>query len=473
MLIKQRSVTIDGQSLSEGTKEALLGVHGVLRERFPHLHASLRVDAVADYSLLYEWTGSDPSLDPVVLIAHLDVVPVPPEQESDWVHAPFGGEVIDGEVWGRGALDVKGRVVAHLAAVEALLEAGMDAPERTIFLSYGHDEEIGGAEGATALAAEIERRLGGRRVAALLDEGGAVTSGAVPGMPRALEGAMVGTAEKGSFCIKLRAESRGGHAAFVPLNGTPVTAVARAVAALHTAPSRPRLTPPVVEMLERVSPLVDEPYRTLFANLDVFGGVIARAFASHAEKANSLVRTTYTATTSSAGLKKNVVPALAETVINVRPLPGESVEAALGAVRDAVEPFGVTAEVDHEAFIAQATAPDGTGVNPAAWAALERAIHRVYGWDTIVTLPFIMLGTTDSKHFLRLADVVYRIGQRMSDAAIDTIHGVDERESAEGIAEQAMLFAEFIELYCFRGEAAGVAAPSSALEPTNGPKAQS
>lgn len=417
-----------------------------------------------------------------------------PEQHRQWSRPPFGGVVEDGVVWGRGALDVKGRVVAHLAAVEALLAAGVERPRRTVFLAYGHDEEIGGAAGARAIAAEIERRLAGRRIAALVDEGGAVASGAVPGMG-SLEGAMVGVAEKGVCSVTLRASSMGGHAAWPPLGGTPVTAVARAVAAWHAAQPPPRVSAPVVEMLERASPLVGEPWRTLFANLDLAGGLLARALASHSEKANALVRTTYAATIARAGEKNNVVPASAEVTLNLRVLPGDTLEGALEAVRRVVEPLGVRADLEASAMRADPAA-GRVSDNLGAWEALERSFHRVYGFDGVVVLPFIMcvrgvdgvclfvwcfffwcvcvcqasasrrpgrppltgappprrslpcrLGTTDSKHFVGLSDAIYRVGQRMSDAAIASVHGVDERETAEGVAEQALLFESFIELY--------------------------
>lgn len=311
-----------------------------------------------------------------------------PEQHRQWSRPPFGGVVEDGVVWGRGALDVKGRVVAHLAAVEALLAAGVERPRRTVFLAYGHDEEIGGAAGARAIAAEIERRLAGRRIAALVDEGGAVASGAVPGMG-SLEGAMVGVAQKGVCSVSLRASSMGGHAAWPPLGGTPVTAVARAVAAWHAAQPPPRVSAPVVEMLERASPLVGEPWRTLFANLDLAGGLLARALASHSEKANALVRTTYAATIARAGEKNNVVPASAEVTLNLRVLPGDTLEGALEAVRRVVEPLGVRADLDASAMRADPAA-GRVSDNLGAWEALERSFHRVYGFDGVVVLPFIM-----------------------------------------------------------------------------------
>lgn len=400
---------------------------------------------VGDASLLYEWTGSDPTLDPVVLIAHLDVVPVSKEQAAQWQRAPFGGEVVGGEVWGRGALDVKGRVVAHLAAVEALLAAGK-RPRRTVYLAYGHDEEIGGRDGAVAMAAEVEQRLGGRRVAAVLDEGGAVTSGGVPGLK--MEGAMVGTAEKGYAAVEFSASGRGGHAAWPPRDGSPATAVARALAVAHERPPAPRLTEPVEQMLRRAAPLMGEPHRTLFSSVDLLRPVIARLFTAATAKANALVRTTATATRLAGGEKDNVIPSSARAVLNVRILPGESVAQMLARMQALAAPFNVTAALQPNAIVNEPTPTSPIGPEVAAWAALERSFHRVYGFEEIVVLPYVMLGQTDSKHFVRLADAVYRMGQRLSEAQIATIHGVDERESAEGVAEQQLLFESFLELFC-------------------------
>ena len=380
MLIRERTVADDGAeaeagaNLGDEARAALLRCHAILAERFPLAHAAMRVDAINDYSLLYEWEGTDDGLEPVVLVAHLDVVPVSAEQASQWSQPPFGGVVEAGEVWGRGALDVKGRVVSHLAAVEALLAAGTAAPRRTVYLAYGHDEEVGGYEGAASIAAELERRLGGRRVAALLDEGGAVTKGAIPGMG-SLEVALVGTAEKGYVCISLKAESKGGHAAWPPLGGTPVTAVSRALAAVHAKQPAPRLTQPVAGMLERASALVAEPYRTIFANLHVFGALLARVFGWKGEKANALVRTTQAVTRFTAGEKNNVVPASAEATINLRLLSGDTVEGTLGRVRAIAEEFGVSAEIDEKAFRSEPSP-----VSPAGKGACARARVRVHVW---------------------------------------------------------------------------------------------
>src|SRR5438046_8401282 len=126
-----------------------------LRTTFPKLHARLGREVTGGFSLLYEWRGSDSTLKPILLMAHQDVVPVEPGTEDRWTEPPFAGRISGGFVWGRGAMDDKGNLLALLEAVERLVGAGI-APRRTIYLAFGHDEEVGGRRGARS----EERRVG-------------------------------------------------------------------------------------------------------------------------------------------------------------------------------------------------------------------------------------------------------------------------------------------------------------------------
>jgi carboxypeptidase PM20D1 len=169
-----RLETISHDNPAEFRAEPFLALHRYLEATYPQAHAKLSREVVAGYSLLYTWRGSDPQLAPVLLTAHLDVVPVTAEALPDWDHPPFAGTIADGFVWGRGALDDKGSLIAMFEAVEQLAAAGF-APKRTIYLAFGHDEETGGEEGAAAITALLRKR--GVRLWLSLDEGLAVVSG--------------------------------------------------------------------------------------------------------------------------------------------------------------------------------------------------------------------------------------------------------------------------------------------------------
>ena len=171
----------DGGARDEAAFDRL---HELLATSFPRVHATLTREVVGRKALLYTWTGSDASARPVALMAHQDVVPVAPGTASAWTVPPFGGEVRDGFVWGRGTLDDKGNLLAQLEAVESLLGTGF-RPRQTVYLVYGDDEEVGGLLGAKALAQRLAAR--GARLEWVLDEAcwcSTARCRASPGPPR-------------------------------------------------------------------------------------------------------------------------------------------------------------------------------------------------------------------------------------------------------------------------------------------------
>jgi hypothetical protein len=135
----------------------------------------------------------------------MDVVPVDPDTEDEWQQEPFGGRISDGYIWGRGAIDNKSTVLGTLEAVEMLLADGF-RPTRTVYLAYGHDEEVGGTNGARAIAALLESR--GVALDMVLDEGGVIGDGVLPGISAPV--ALVGIAEKGFRDVEVERSGTGG-----------------------------------------------------------------------------------------------------------------------------------------------------------------------------------------------------------------------------------------------------------------------
>src|SRR4029453_14860046 len=171
---------------------SLAAFRAFLARSFPRAHAALRREAVSGGSLLYTWPGSDANAPALLFAAHQDTVPVEPGSDPDWFRPPFGGAIAEGFVWGPGTLDDKGSLLAILEAVERLLARGFQ-PRQTIYLAFGHNEEIGGEGGAAAIPAPLRQR--GAGIALALDEGSAVIDGVIPGVEPPV--AMIGTAEKG------------------------------------------------------------------------------------------------------------------------------------------------------------------------------------------------------------------------------------------------------------------------------------
>jgi carboxypeptidase PM20D1 len=181
-------------------------LHAYLMKVFPKVHSELRREIVADHSLLYTWHGTDPTLKPILLMGHLDVVPIEPGTRANWKEDPFSGRIAGGFIWGRGAIDNKSAVVGTLEAVEILLNEGF-RPARTVYLAYGHDEEVGGTYGAREIAAVLKSR--NVELEMVLDEGGVIGYGILPGITSPV--ALIGVAEKGFFSKEQKTRTAGGQ----------------------------------------------------------------------------------------------------------------------------------------------------------------------------------------------------------------------------------------------------------------------
>ena len=166
------------------------GLHNLISMLYPEVEEYLTREVIGDYSLLYTWQGNDPNLDPIALTAHIDVVPANEAPDSGWIYPPFSGTVADGYVWGRGAIDCKGVMIGILEAVNYLLKIGFQ-PERTIYLAFGDDEEVSGARGAAQIVNTLKER--NVRLSFLLDEGGIISQGSVPGINKPV--GLIGVAE--------------------------------------------------------------------------------------------------------------------------------------------------------------------------------------------------------------------------------------------------------------------------------------
>ncbi|HEX6737443.1 MAG TPA: M20 family peptidase [Vicinamibacteria bacterium] len=407
------------------------GLREYLARSFPRVHSDLRLELVGD-SLLYEWPGRDPALAPVLLAAHLDVVPVDPATVASWAHPPFAGRIADGYVWGRGAMDDKAAVVAIQEAVEGLLAEGHQ-PARTLFLAFGHDEEIGGHAGAETIAERLRAR--GVKLDYVLDEGMIVAEGILP-LPRPV--ALVGVAEKGSLSLELRVDSEGGHSSIPPPH-TAIGILAAAVSRLEAHPVPGGLEGVARQTFEAIGPEMGLAGRLVFANLWLFQPLVERRLAAR-PNTDAVLRTTTAVTIIEGGVKENVLPARARAVVNFRLRPGDTIAAVTGHVRRvvndprvAVERYGETA---WEASPVSST--DSRG-----FRLLAAAIRGVF--PDVVVAPALVLGATDGRHYAKLTGDVYRfLPQRCSAEDLKRYHGTNERLSAEGHARGIAFYRELI-----------------------------
>jgi carboxypeptidase PM20D1 len=385
---------------------------------YPAMHAVLEREIVAGHSLLYRWAGTGGG-DPTVLMAHYDVVPAPAE---GWTRPPFAAEIVgDGEaavVWGRGTLDDKGALVSVLEAVEARVAEGF-RPRNDVYLSFGHNEETTGS-GAVAVVALLEAR--GIRPALVLDEGGAVVEGVFPGV--SVPAAVVGVSEKGITTVTLTVEQDGGHAS-TPPRVTATARLARAVVRLDARPFPARFSPTNLEMLRVLGPHATGAAGWAFRNLWLTRPLLLRLFARLGDETNAMVRTTRAVTQLSGSQAANVLAESAVATVNVRVAVGSSVDEALRHVRAAVRDDAVRIEALHPSEPSPVSPTTG-----AAWDLLSRTITSTF--DGAVVAPYIQLGASDSRHFARICDHVYRFSPfEMTGEQRRTLHAMNENIGVE------------------------------------------
>ena len=411
-----RIPTISREDSAAFDAKAFAALHAYLREAFPRVHAQLRRETIAKHSLLYTWHGSDPSLKPILLVGHLDVVPIEPRTEAKWQHDPFSGRIVDGLIWGRGAIDNKSAVVGTLEAVETLLGEGV-RPARTVYLAYGHDEEVGGAGGAREIADVLKDR--GVELELVLDEGGVIGDGLLPGISGQV--ALVGVAEKGFLTIELSTRTAGGHSSLPPRQSA-VGILSAAIARLEGAQMPARLEGPTRQLFDRISPRFPFLQRAIFANLWLTRGLVMRKLEA-SPTTNAMIRTTTAATIFQAGTKDNVLPGSARAAINVRILPGDSVATVVDHVRRTIDDARV--EIKTAGRFSAEPSPVST-TDSESFRTLERAIRRITP-DSVVA-PYLVVVVTDARYYSGLSRNVFRfLPLRLTSRDLERMHGIDER----------------------------------------------
>ena len=428
-----RFKTVSFQDSTQFDAREFEGLHRYLRDSFPKLHAALKLEKVNGYGLLYEWTGSDPGLAPVVLLAHQDVVPIEPGTEGRWTEPPFAGRIAGGYVWGRGALDDKTSLVGLLEAVEHLVAAGAK-PRHTVYLAFGYDEEVGGRRGA----ARIAELLASRNVHPefVLDEGGALATGLITGVAAPV--ALIGIAEKGYVTVELTAQAEGGHSSMPP-RATAVGILAAGLARLETRQMPRAIRGPTADMFDYLGPEMPFAPRLVMANRWLLGGILTSQFGT-TPQGNALLRTTTAPTVLQAGVKENVLPSTARALVNFRILPGDSVASVLEHVRQAVDDprIGVNA--------LQTTFSNPSAVTPvdsAPFQLLARTIRQVVP-GTVVT-PWLVVGATDSRHYARLTPNVLRfVGATIGKDDLRRVHGTDERVGVRAYADAVRIYIQLL-----------------------------
>lgn len=415
------------------------GLQNLISMLYPEVEEYLEREVIGNYSLLYTWKGSDPNLDPIALTAHMDVVPAREDPDSGWIYPPFSGTVADGYVWGRGAIDCKGTMIGILEAVNFLLKVGFQ-PKRTVYLAFGEDEEVSGVRGAAQIVKTLKER--DVRLSFLLDEGGVISQGSVPGIDSPV--GLVGVAEKGHLSLVLRSETAPGHAS-APGEVTSIGALALAIATLENNPFPQDLD--FVEFM--MSFLADElPFtqKMQLANRWLFGKAVAKRFAA-TPITNANTRTTIAPTVIKGGHTENVLPAVAEAMINLRLMPGDTLVDVYKHVNELVGDDVVQVLPAHEESLYGDHSWDPTEVSDVESPQFNILLDLIKATiPGAVAAPYLMSGATDARHYMQISDRVYRFSPFVLNSEdTDAIHGINERLSFENAARMVGFMIELIE----------------------------
>lgn len=431
--------TISHQDPTKTDPHPFVGLRNLLHTLYPAVFDRLEEELINEHAILLTWQGADPTLEPIAFTSHQDVVPADEGPDSTWTYPPFSGTLADGYVWGRGALDTKLTIIGILEAVNNLLREGFE-PQRTIYLAFGHDEEVSGIYGAKAIAEHLESR--GIKLAFLLDEGGVVSSGILPQVEAPV--GLIGVAEKGHVSLKLRAEVKGGHSAYPPEN-TAIGALSLAIATLESNPF-----PQTLDMLEFMMSFVGDelPFgqRLALANPWLFGSAVRKKAAAD-KHLNAITRTTLSPTIIKAGDAENVLPSVAEAIVNIRIMPGETLASTYEYVRDLVADDVISVLPAHGDQLMGEHGWDPVDISDIDSPHFHMLCQLIRSsFPGAQAAPVLMPGATDARHYHKICKRSFRFTPVMiSPEESNRTHGVDERLSFENAGKMVAFFQVLIE----------------------------
>lgn len=414
--------------------------HALLKKRYPLLYKKHPPFNAGRNGIVFYIPGtSNPEGKPEhqtanVLMAHYDVVPA---EGEEWQFEPFSGIIDEDFIWGRGTLDTKATVCAVLAAAEFSMQSEWK-PVNDLYLAFSGEEEIDGDSCPSIVSLLEERNV---KVSFVLDEGGAIVEKAVPGQNRGC--AMIGIAEKGSVSISCSISLAGGHASAPPKHTT-AGLIAQAACSIEKGRFKAQFTEPVHQMFSYTAPHCAQPYKFIFSHSRFFSPVLKILSPLMGSEFNALMHTTCALTKLEASPAFNVIPPSASLGLNFRLLGKDSIESAVKWLekrfrkleKNLSKKKNSTSSSSHanskhqkNISISVLTGSNPSRVSPTdctQWTMLTGVITSQ--WPDVFVSPYLMMACTDSRHYGRITDKVYRFSPMpLSKEERAMIHGKNER----------------------------------------------
>lgn len=430
-----------------------------LRSEFPIVYSHAGHYEVNEYGLVFRWKGKNSDLKPILFLSHMDVVPpgdapvkntttndvfnpentpLPAVMEvaKEWEYGPFSGAVANGRIYGRGTLDMKGMLFAIMESTTQLMENGF-TPERDIYLAFGFDEEVGGAEGAAKIAEDFKNK--GIEFETVYDEGGVVLeNGSAPGINS--EVALIGTAEKGFLTVKIKVNGMGGHSSMPPIESA-IGKAAIIMRRLEDKQMKPFINPLIGDFFKNVGGSMSFASRMAIANQWLLSSVLLGKLTKN-NSTNSLVRTTTALTMMKGSDAANVLSPQVEFVVNFRTLPGNTIEEVREHIKKACEGFDVELEEIHNPKDASKVSP----TNHRGYAIMEETIKKLFP-KAIIT-PYLTIARTDAVKYEIVSDHVYRfMPVKINRAEQGSIHNTNEYISIENFGRMIAYFKSVMQNY--------------------------
>ena len=403
----------------------------LLQKNYPLIDSLLEREVVNDFSYIYKWAGRNTRLEPILMLAHTDVVPVESSSEDKWTLPPFSGQIQDGYLWGRGALDDKLEVFSMFEAVEMLLKENYE-PERSIYFAFGQDEEIGGTKGAISIAKIFEER--GIKFEYILDEGSIILEKALDGLDKPL--AMIGLTEKGYTTLTITALLKeGGHSSMPPAE-TAVGVLSRAIVNLQDNPFPLKIDGATEDFFRYIGPESAFLQKMLFTNLWLTEGLITSQLGKDNTSA-AILRTTTAPTMLRGGIKDNILPTRASAKVNFRILPGETIESVTARVKEIIDDERIHVEAGKDKI--SSNPPPVSPIESFGFQLIQKTIGETF--SDVVVAPSLVIAATDARHYTKLSSNIYRFSPiKVTRKDLKTIHGIDEKISTEGYKDMIRFY---------------------------------